>query len=468
MRPRPTPVARAGESLPLSAAEVGLTVQTLALVVFSSWAFGGVHAWAQEWILGLAVAGLPLMLITMRGEVRATLWALLPLAGWLCFLGIALANPSHEPGASGGWLPRPGWIRWLPTTVDRAHTLAEAPVWIAVLLQAAVLHRTLRHERAVRIIWAGIALNGFALAAVGGVFHFNGEGKLPGMDAAPAYSFATFYYKNHWAAFGALAALASLGLALRSASRALAGDPPARQQVLVFSAAALLTLTTLPLPGSRSGVLLAGVILLGAAIMALRKILAARGVARRWRAWLLTSALAAAGVVALGVDAYLPQARLDLAKTRDQIERRTEADPRPAVSRDTWRMAQARPWFGWGPGTFEVVFPIFQGDYFRDAQGKPIARFKYAHDDWLQLLAEAGIVGALWWLVPMGWLAWRAWRTGSTVARWGLFGCGLIAGYAWFDFPFHNPAVLIVWTVMLTTAQRWRASGGEPSLAARA
>lgn len=119
-------------------------------------------------------------------------------------------------------------------------------------------------------------------------------------------------------------------------------------------------------------------------------------------------------------------------------------------------MARARPWFGWGAGCFEIVWPVFQGNYLRDDSGRPRARFETAHNDWLQLLAENGFVGAVLLLAPVGWLFARNWRRAALAGRWVLGGCAMLAAYAWLDFPFHNPAVLLLWAIVLTTAHRLR------------
>ena len=53
----------------------------------------------------------------------------------------------------------------------------------------------------------------------------------------------------------------------------------------------------------------------------------------------------------------------------------------------TFEMFLQRPWLGWGPGTFPIVFPAYQTDmtagYF----------INHAHNDYLELAAETGIIG---------------------------------------------------------------------------
>ena len=68
----------------------------------------------------------------------------------------------------------------------------------------------------------------------------------------------------------------------------------------------------------------------------------------------------------------------------------------------TWEMAQDRLTFGWGAGSFRYIFPIYQKEYntlwyyshhpVGGWYGRRI--YNYAHNDWVQFLAEYGIIGS--------------------------------------------------------------------------
>jgi len=333
-------------------------------------------------------------------------------------------------------------------------------VWFAALLQAALVSSVVRSQAAAQRLWIAIALNGFALAAIGAGFHFAGATQVLGFIDAPekTYFFATFFYKNHWAAYGALTATAAFALALQFWREALAGDHAARGKTLFFASAGLLTAVTLPLPGSRAGVIMAvGLVGLFLAMMAWAWWRTSGGCRARSRWVAAAGALAAAGIVAFGVNAYAHRAAYDLQRTAQIFDPKINRESpalRLLVSRDTWRMALKRPWFGWGPGCFEIVFPLFQGRYLRGPDGRAQARFEFAHNDWLQLPAETGFTGAALFIVPAILLAARAWRAADAPGRFGLAGCAAIAAHAWIDFPLHNPAVLLAWVLLLGTAHR--------------
>lgn len=457
---------RAALPEPFLPGEKLLVAQTLALLVVSSWAGGGMAQGALPWIIALTALTLPLWLVRRREGVALGPCALIPAALWIVFVGLALLNPSHAPGANGAWHPRADWLRALPTTADRGHTVAGALPWLAALLQGAALVGLRPSARAVRLIWGGAALNGFALAAIGAGFHFLGADRMLGTFDVPeaTYFFATFYYKNHWAAYGALGATAGAALALANWSPALAGDPAARGRAIFFGGIALVTLCTLPLPGSRAGLLLAATIVAAFAAHAALKLRAVP--TRSGRTWgailLLTLGLLIAAFV---TRFYLDRGRADLARTEHQLAQRAAGgmlDLRFELARDTWRMFRARPWFGWGVGCYEIVFPVFQGNYLRDANGRSTARVEFAHNDWLQILAELGGIGGALLLGSACVSLWRSWRTASAAGRTALAGSGLLLLYAWIDFPFHNPAVLILWTALVTTAGMLRRGDKRP------
>jgi len=90
---------------------------------------------------------------------------------------------------------------------------------------------------------------------------------------------------------------------------------------------------------------------------------------------------------------------------------RSGSDDRAPLRRATWAMATAggwsgKVWTGWGAGSYRWVSPVFQADekQLQDAKGKLAIRATYAHCDWLQMLAEWGVIGLLPVLVGLWWL----------------------------------------------------------------
>lgn len=80
--------------------------------------------------------------------------------------------------------------------------------------------------------------------------------------------------------------------------------------------------------------------------------------------------------------------------------------------RDTLRAIQARPLAGLGAGAWESEIPLYQ------EAGEQLETDYYAHNEFLQMMAEYGLVGWLFLLLLTAYLlnaAWRSWR-GTTPA----------------------------------------------------
>jgi len=86
-----------------------------------------------------------------------------------------------------------------------------------------------------------------------------------------------------------------------------------------------------------------------------------------------------------------------------------------------------------------------------------------AHSDWLQSLAEHGLVGsallALCALVPLSAVPRTDLR--SPIVRYLFAGCGLLLLYAWIEFPFGNVAVVLSWWFCFFIAVRYAQLGSK-------
>ena len=142
----------------------------------------------------------------------------------------------------------------------------------------------------------------------------------------------------------------------------------------------------------------------------------------------------------------------------------------------TWRlgawvaaldMAAARPWTGYGPGTFgaeQQVHRFASELALHERFVQPLgASFVYAHEDYLQLAAEGGWPALLFALaalsLTMGALVSRR-RMPTDVERDALLailGTGAIASLAW--FPMQIP--LTAATLLLATGRAWRLIADE-------
>jgi O-antigen ligase len=129
-------------------------------------------------------------------------------------------------------------------------------------------------------------------------------------------------------------------------------------------------------------------------------------------------------------------------------------DPaRLLIHRDSMRMFRAHPFLGSGLGTFATVFPhyrVFYDGFFMDD----------AHDDYLELLLETGLLGfgvGVWFLV----LLYREGRANIRLVRKScdaristaaLAGCTGLLAHSFLDFNLHIPANAALFYVLCAVA----------------
>lgn len=126
---------------------------------------------------------------------------------------------------------------------------------------------------------------------------------------------------------------------------------------------------------------------------------------------------------------------------------------RLSIDRDCLRMALKRPLLGWGLGAFPVVYPEFRSFY-------TTFFVNQAHNDYLQLLVETGLVGfsiAIWFLVLLFRQAagklknWTETASG-TLTMAALLGCIGILVHSFLDFNLQIPANACLFYVLCAIA----------------
>ncbi len=124
-----------------------------------------------------------------------------------------------------------------------------------------------------------------------------------------------------------------------------------------------------------------------------------------------------------------------------------------------------RPWLGHGLGAWASLFHTLRDERF------PLVTFDYAHNTWLELLAELGAPAFLAWIAAFAILLRLcvvASRSRDPLPAIGV-GCGLLVGlHSLVDFPAQIPAVAVTWAALLGLAVGRAASlravrSGSPS-----
>ncbi|TAG29793.1 MAG: O-antigen ligase domain-containing protein, partial [Verrucomicrobia bacterium] len=114
---------------------------------------------------------------------------------------------------------------------------------------------------------------------------------------------------------------------------------------------------------------------------------------------------------------------------------------------------------GWGAGSFRHAFPIHQKNYseiFRS--GRHTLFWDHAHNDYVQALAELGIIGALFPILALLWMLIKFCRIGALANPAFLLlllGFGLPLAHSWVDFPLYNAAIFTTFCAAWILTLRW-------------
>jgi len=117
---------------------------------------------------------------------------------------------------------------------------------------------------------------------------------------------------------------------------------------------------------------------------------------------------------------------------------------------------------GWGAGSFRHAFPTYQKNYpeIYVVPWNPNAhyRWEYAHNDYVQLVAELGLIGAGLLLAMLACgarhlIRHRIWQRPHLMFI--VLALLITTAHAWVDFQFHNPAILVLWCASAALVGRW-------------
>ena len=223
-----------------------------------------------------------------------------------------------------------------------------------------------------------------------------------------------------------LAGLRGLGVTARAVVGPVAGALVATIGLLPSMPAASPPRPALALGGLGAGLVLAAMV--------------ARS--RRWSAVTLVGGVLVAGLVGLLVTGGggIGGAAQTVAQARGNL-----ASPdRTGAQHAALRLVTQHPLTGTGPG---------QADLRWKGHDHGSQLYTYVHNEYLQVTAELGLVGAALLavlLVALGRLLWRARATGPPVVGWAgaIAAAAAFAVHSGFDFVWHLPAVLLTVTLL--------------------
>ncbi|MGB6432107.1 MAG: O-antigen ligase family protein [Candidatus Acidiferrales bacterium] len=396
----------------------GIRVGVCALVAFAVIAQGTTEAWSEA-VLEIG-AGLLLVCwcvvvlssdpIELRGNVL--LW---PLAGlWILAVLQSVAGLSAYEFA---------------TRIE----LLKGSALLVVVFLAVQSFRTVQDWR--DFVWFLAAL-GFFVSLFGIAQHFTFNGKMYWFRELKlgGVPFGPYVNRNHFAGFVELVVPPGLAMLVLRGER--------RDLLPLLAIFALLPIGALFLAASRGGI-----IALFCEIVVLIVLIAMRR--KEWTtlaAGALVLFLAAAMVAWIGVGQALE--RFAQYRSLEVTQAR-----RVEMTRDSWRIFRDHPLFGTGFGTLEQVFPRYETLY----DGLIV---DHSHDDYVELLANAGIAGGLlgaWFLVLLFWGGAKSLGASRATPDLALHigaltACVGLLVHSFSDFNFHIPANALIFLLLATLA----------------
>jgi O-antigen ligase len=443
-------------------------------LIGATWAFGGnadfvqpyLGAWGTGGMLLTLIAGITRDSLEARGRLLRPLWPVLAFNAVTALACLTVGFRSIHSGSEVMYLPRQ-IAAWRPSAALPGLALRGLWLFDGIYFSAFNLSVAVRSRARLRGLFLIVLLNALALAVFGTLQKLtHASGIYFGRVHSPQpFFFSTFIYDNHWGAFIILVIGLCLGLIWYYADHAdVRGffHSPA----FAVMVALLFLFITVPLSGAR----ICSVLTLGFLIVALVRWLfrerrrQRRHGRRSWTAPLVAAAALAAGVAAawlIGGDVIA--ARAD--KTVNQLHEFKAMHglgSRSDLYHDTWRMAVDRPWWGWGMGSYPTVFQLYSSHTYSRVDLLPVF-YSDAHSDWLQAVAEHGLIGAALLAccagVPLLVAGRAAWA--HRLSRHCFAGCGVVVLYALVEFPFGNYAVVLTWYLLFFGGIRYGALSGR-------
>lgn len=472
--------------------ELTLTIIVIALLVFLPWALGGMRPWGQFTALALSSLAFVAALIPRSydnryhsgGNLRLYMWPKL-LKFPIFWLGLAyfalilcqIFNPAwtFRTSTQGWWMESIPYIQWLPHGVEGT-PFAMMNGWRTMMIQGAAwfmvcaLWVGITRRKAAKVILTAVALNGLAVAFVIILQRLTATPKLLWLWDPPASYFAAgFVYKNHAGEFLCLIVALCLGLAwwhMTQAQRHLEKSHPGA----VWALGALMVLVGQMFTYARAATAISVVYL---AVITLTYAVHILFRSRGGPPIIVTAitTLLGVGFMAMAIS------HMDTDRVWKRFERLLKEDQsisitnRQIAAQATYEMAQDNLIIGHGGGSFRFLFPLYQQNHPEiftqlawvkvDRTYKQLPRrmyWEYAHNDYVQFLAEFGWLGVgLGFLGVAFWVA-AFWQS-ALISQWALLiivgGPLMVAATAAVDFPLHNPAVLITMLTVLALVLRW-------------
>jgi len=411
-----------------------LRVGICVLVAFAVLAFGTVEVWSETILeIGAAVLLLWWVGLVVLHREKGIYWRSI---GWPVLAFIAISALQSVFGSTAySFLTRVALMKFLACAI-----------LFFLALQSFRTRQDLRN-----LAWFLMGF-GFLVAVFGITQNYTSQNVLYWHRALTGGGtpFGPYVNRNDFAGFIELVAPVGMCLLVFRGIR--------REQQIFVGVLTLVPIAALALTGSRGGI-----------VSFFCEILLIFLIARAHKTKFQALAASMLLVIALGAGAWLGAGKI-LGRFRSAAAHEISSDRRVTMLEGAWHMFSAHVLFGAGLGTLVSVYPRYETYY----DGRIV---DHVHNDYIELLAETGIAGAMCGLVFLIMLFYEAQSRlkeeqspfSQAVHAAGIVSCFGLLVHGLVDFNFHIPAngllfLLQVSVVVSPTFRRRRSSLESPGL----
>jgi O-antigen ligase len=438
-----------------------ITISLMLVVVFAALAHGVVEPWSI-FIFELMTAVLMLMWM-IKAVADKNLTLVIPQTTWplmaLVLLGLAQSMSWSDRGEGSDGA---GVRQSLSFDVDS--TRGTMMVLCSLLALSVLAANFLTGARQLRSLIKFLIFFGVVMGIFGLVQHFSGSTSIYWLRHAQVPAFGPFFNRDHFAGYMELFIALPVALIVTRCARG--------EMRIVCGIAAMFMGVAAVFTLSRGGMIsiLAEMIFLAAMSFRHYRTTTARdesGKARMATGITAVAAILAAiviGVIWMGAEPVINRIATGDPNSSDLSKAQTFYGIRGQIWEDTWTMIRHNRLMGVGLGAYETAYPI----YTRESGVQGITA--EAHNDYLQILAEAGVMGAavaLWFIIILLRAIARAVRSPdplmAAIALGGGAGLFGLLVHSIFDFNLHLPSHALVFLILSTVISHLGATVDEPA-----
>ena len=425
----------------------------LVAMVFAALAHGAVEPWSVFVFEGIVV----ILLLLWSGKVISdgrlklnipnTAWPIAALAVVGLVQSIAFTNSTG---------------RWVSLSKNVGYTRAAVTVLIFLFISSLIASNFFKSREQLSTLGHFLVLYGLSMALFALVQHFTWNGRFYWLRPTEVTSpFGPFANHNHFAGYMELLIPLPVALIVARAVRT-------ELRVLCGFAATMMAVA-LVLSLSRGGIIslvaaMMFLLLMSARLPRRRGNAGAKGrisrIAPQAAVVFAIVALVSAGIFWIGADPVINRvAQGQLAGGDSQKE--TFSSSRGWVWRDTVSMIRANPVLGVGLGAYETAFSIY-------TKSDGSLRVPQSHNDYLQVVADCGVVGgliALWFIVSVFRAVARGTRSRDPLYAGLALGSGAgmfgMLVHSLFDFNLQLPSNALLFLLLSVVAAHVGASVTE-------